>query len=141
MLLYHKILRHIDFKVTSSGCHSVLVLSTTVGYSLVAMVTDLFRDLPMIREKRGIQCMPSSFRIISEMQPEIHTMEKFYFLKSIIHSQIFNSLFDAMRQYARKLNHIYLLRTVDILRNVDTENRHSETCDVLQMIRLVAFIY
>ena len=68
------------------------------------------------------------------MQPEIHTMEKFYFLKSIIHSQIFNSLFDAKRQYARKLNHIYLLRTVDILRNVDTGNRHSETCDVLQMI-------
>ena len=36
---------HIDFKVTSSGCHSVKVLSTTAGYSLIAMITDLFRHL------------------------------------------------------------------------------------------------
>ena len=32
--------------------------------------------------------MLCSSRIISEMQPDIHTMEKFAFLKSIIHSQI-----------------------------------------------------
>ena len=31
----------IDFKVTSSGCHSVKVLSTKVVYSVVAMETDL----------------------------------------------------------------------------------------------------
>ena len=30
-----------DFKVTSSGCHYVKVLSTTVGYSLVAMIPDI----------------------------------------------------------------------------------------------------
>ena len=42
----------------------------------------------MIREEYGIQCMPCSSGIISEMQAEIHTMEKFDFLKSIIHSQI-----------------------------------------------------
>ena len=36
--------------------------------------------------------MICSSRIISKMQPEIHTMEKFDFLKSIVHSQIiFNS--------------------------------------------------
>ena len=33
--------RHTDFEVMSSGCHSVKVLSTTVGCSLVAMVRDL----------------------------------------------------------------------------------------------------
>ena len=27
--------------MTSLGCHSVMVLTTTVGYSLVAMVTEL----------------------------------------------------------------------------------------------------
>ena len=32
--------------------------------------------------------MPCSSRIISEMLPEIHTMENFDLLKSIIHSQI-----------------------------------------------------
>ena len=42
----------------------------------------------MIREEHGIQCMSCSSRIISEMQPEIHTIEKFDFLKSIIHSQM-----------------------------------------------------
>ena len=39
---------HIAFKVTSSGCNSVKALSTTVGYSLVALmvhVTDLCRYL------------------------------------------------------------------------------------------------
>ena len=32
--------------------------------------------------------MPSSTQVISEMLPEIHTMEKCDFLKSIIHSKI-----------------------------------------------------
>ena len=41
-----------------------------------------------MRGEHGIQCMPCSFRIISEMQPIIHTVEKFGFLKSIIHSQM-----------------------------------------------------
>ena len=35
--------------------------------------------------------MPCSSLIISEILPEIHTMEKCYFLKYIIHSQ-FNSV-------------------------------------------------
>ena len=34
-----------DFKVISAGYNSVKVLSTTVGYFLVAMVTDLCRHL------------------------------------------------------------------------------------------------
>ena len=34
-----------------------------------------------------IRCMSCSSRIISEMLPEIHTMEKCYFLISIVHSQ------------------------------------------------------
>ena len=42
----------------------------------------------IIRKKHGIQCMLCSFQIIIEMLPEIHTMEKCDFLKSVIHSQI-----------------------------------------------------
>ena len=42
----------------------------------------------IIREEHGIQCMPLSSQIISEMLSEIHTIEKFDFLKSIIPSQI-----------------------------------------------------
>ena len=80
--------------MTSSGCYSVKVLSATVDYFLVAMVRDLFRHL--IHESRRawyslehcIQCMPYSSRIISELLPEIHTMEKCDFLKSVIHSEI-----------------------------------------------------
>ena len=44
-LLQWQLWCHIDFKVTSSECHSDKVLSTTVGYSLVAIVTDLCRYL------------------------------------------------------------------------------------------------
>ena len=33
----------------------------------------------MIGEEQGKQCMPYSSRIVSEMLPEIHTMEKFIF--------------------------------------------------------------
>ena len=39
--------------------------------------------LTLIREEYGIQCMPCSSRVISEMLPEIHIMEKYYFLKQI----------------------------------------------------------
>ena len=37
--------RHVYFKLTSLGCHSVKALSTTVGYSLVALVKGLCRHL------------------------------------------------------------------------------------------------
>ena len=37
-------------------------------------------------EDHGIQCMPCFSQIVSEMLPEIHTMEKFDFLKSMSHS-------------------------------------------------------
>ena len=89
--------------VTSSGCHSVKVLSAKVGYSLVAKITDIVISL-MIRGEHGIQCMPCSFRIISEMLPEIHRLDKCHFLKSKIHSQItffFNLFFFFF-------NHIFL---------------------------------
>ena len=42
----------------------------------------------IIREEHGIQCMPCSSRIISEILPEIQTMIKCVILKPIIHSQI-----------------------------------------------------
>ena len=42
----------------------------------------------VIQGEYGIQCMPCSPQIISEMLPEIHTMEKCDFLKPRIHSQI-----------------------------------------------------
>ena len=47
-----------------------------VVFSLVAMVTDLYCHLTYCSQ------------IISEMLPEIHTMEKSYVLKPIIHFQI-----------------------------------------------------
>ena len=50
--------------------------------------------------------MPCSSQIIlCEMLPEIHTMEKCYFLKSIIHSQKNNFLFTA----SNNVSHEYTL--------------------------------
>ena len=49
--------------------------------------------------------MPCSSQIISEMLPEIHTMETFDFLKSIIHSQIIlKSLFHVNHKELKMLN-------------------------------------
>ena len=42
----------------------------------------------MIRVEHCIQCIPCFSRFISEMLSEIHTVETFDFLKSIIRSQI-----------------------------------------------------
>ena len=55
---------------------------------LVAVVTDLWCH--PIYNSRGacIQCMACSSQIMSEMLTEIHTREKFDFIKLIIHSQI-----------------------------------------------------
>ena len=77
--------------MTLSGCQSVKVLCTTVGYSL-CYGTDLCRHLTYDSREHGIHCMPYPSRIISEMLPEINTMEKFIFFKSIIHFEKFNSL-------------------------------------------------
>ena len=63
-------------------------LSTIVGYSLVAMVTDYVVISLMISGEHGIQCMPCSSQIISDMLPEIHTMEKCDLLKPTTYSQI-----------------------------------------------------
>ena len=52
------------------------------------MVIDLAVISLIIREEHSIHCMPCSSQILSEMLPEIHTMEKCYFLKFIIHFQI-----------------------------------------------------
>ena len=75
--------------MASSGCHSVKVLSKTVDYSPVAMVTDLCRHLAY--DKRGawhtVYAVFSS-QILSEMLPEIHKMEKYDFLMSVIHSEL-----------------------------------------------------
>ena len=44
-LLPLQLRHHINFKVTLSGCHSVKILTPTVGYSVVVMATDLCRSL------------------------------------------------------------------------------------------------
>ena len=43
----------------------------------------------MIQEEKGIVCMPYSSKIINEVLPENHKMQKFDFLKPTIH---FNNL-------------------------------------------------
>ena len=43
----------------------------------------------MLPEEQGIQCMPCSSKIISQLLPEIHTMQNYDFHKPITHSQIF----------------------------------------------------
>ena len=55
----------------------------------------------MIRE-HGIQCMPCSCRIISETLSEIHTLQKFDFLKLIIYSQIVSFSVYSVRIYTEK---------------------------------------
>ena len=74
-----------NLKVASSECHTVKILSTTVGYSLFAMIIDLCRHLTynsrgawhtryamlLSKEEHGIQGMPCSSQIISKMLPEI----------------------------------------------------------------------
>ena len=66
----------------------MMVLSTAVHYSLVAMihVTDLTKNSGRV----GIHC---SSQIKSEMLLEIHTREKCYFVKPMIHSQIIYIVF------------------------------------------------
>ena len=73
--------------MTSPGCHSVKVISTPVCSSIVVMERDLLCHLTdnLIG---AWQFMPCSSRIISEMLPENHTIEKRDFLKPIIHSLI-----------------------------------------------------
>ena len=75
--------------MTSSGCHTVKVLNSTVGYFLVAMVPDLLYHFSYNSTGEWhIQCMPCSSQIINEILPESHTMEKTYFFNPIIYSQI-----------------------------------------------------
>ena len=45
----------------------------------------------MIQGEHGIQCMPCSSRIISEMLPEIHTVEKCYFFMAVMEMKIVSS--------------------------------------------------
>ena len=61
---------------------SAKILSTTIGYSIVAMVTDQCPLLSMIREEHGIQCMPCSSQILSEIYL------KFIQWKSVIFSNL-----------------------------------------------------
>ena len=85
-LLPQQIRRHIDFKVTSSGRHSDKVLRTTVGYSLVAMVTHLtynsrgeWHTVYVMLLSNYKYCMSCSSRLMSEMLPEMHIVEKYFF--------------------------------------------------------------
>ena len=57
------------------------------------MLTDLWRHLNYDSRENSIQCMPCSPRSISEVLPEIHTMEKYDFPKPKIHSQIIQLCF------------------------------------------------
>ena len=71
----------------SLGCHSVKVLSTTVGYSLVAVITELCCHLTY--DSRGAWHRVYAMLLsICETLPEIQTMEKCDFLKSIIYYEI-----------------------------------------------------
>ena len=62
------------------------VLSITVGISIVAMVIDLWCHLTYNSRGAWDTDMPCSSQIIGVVM--LHTMEKCYFLKPIIHSQI-----------------------------------------------------
>ena len=53
--------------------------------------------------KQGIQCMSCSSRIISEMLPDIHPMEKFEFLKYKLFSN-FNSLLHVNYNASHSIN-------------------------------------
>ena len=60
--------------------------------------------------------MPCSSQVISEVMPEIHTMEKFGFLKSVIYSKIISipvlkSLFNGAGTARRVILYLYLDRT------------------------------
>ena len=59
--------------MTSSECHSIKILITIVGYSLVSMVTYLGCHPTYYLEEHGIQCHTS------EMLPEMNTMENLIF--------------------------------------------------------------
>ena len=51
------------------------------------MVIDLWHHISItISEMHGIQCVPCSSQIVSEMLPEIHILEKCDFLKPKVHS-------------------------------------------------------
>ena len=66
--------------MTSPGCqktkHNGWLFPSCYG-------KDLCCHLTYDSRKHGIQCMSCSVRIVSEMQPEIHTIENMIFLKSI----------------------------------------------------------
>ena len=60
--------------------------------------------------------MPCSSQVISEVMPEIHTMEKFGFLKSMIYSKIISipvlkSLFNGAGTARRVILYLYMDRT------------------------------
>ena len=55
---------------------------------MVALLQSCGVILLIIRDKHCIQCLPCSSQIISEMLPEIHTVQKCYCLIPTIHSQI-----------------------------------------------------
>ena len=52
-LLPYQLRVHIDVGVTLLRCHSAKVLTTTIGYSIVAIVTDLWHHLTY-----SLRCMP-----------------------------------------------------------------------------------
>ena len=74
----------------STGYHSVILLNTTVGYSLrVAMVVDLVVVVSLlIQEEHGIRSMAynvcHTLQIISEVLSEILSVEKCNFAKPMI---------------------------------------------------------
>ena len=45
----------------------------------------------MIREEHGIQCMPCSSRIINEMLPEIHIIQKGNFPKFTVYAMLLSN--------------------------------------------------
>ena len=73
---------------TSSRCYSATILTTTVGTSIIHMVIDHTGNGPMASpQEHGIHAMLRS-NDISEMIPEIYTVERCDFLKPILRSQM-----------------------------------------------------
>ena len=82
----------------------------------------------MIRGQNGIQWMPFSTKIISEMLPEIHTTEKCDFLKSIICSQIISVLLKKKSSVCLCKNLLPILKSpLCIFHNFINFHRYLET--------------
>ena len=66
-LLPYQLRVHTDVRMKSSRLHCAKIVTTTVGHSIVIVVTDLWRHLIHNLREHGIQCMLCYSRILSEL--------------------------------------------------------------------------